>query len=43
MPSQKELPVGLRNKAGRNTILRSLLNQKKVLVAPGAFTVSRQD
>ena len=37
MPSQKELPVGLRNKAGRNTILRSLLNQKKVLVAPGAF------
>jgi len=37
MLEAKNLPVGLKNKKGRNTKLRKLLQSDGILVAPGAF------
>ena len=37
MLEAKNLPVGLKNKKGRNTQLRKLLQSDGILVAPGAF------
>ena len=37
MLEAKNLPVGLKNKKGRNTQLRKLLKSDGILVAPGAF------
>ncbi|MEE2934069.1 MAG: isocitrate lyase/PEP mutase family protein [Pseudomonadota bacterium] len=37
MVDKRNLPVGLKNKKGRNTQLRKLLQADGILVAPGAF------